>query len=77
MNDFNDHIELNTAVMFGKPFIKGTRITVENIIGELAAGYTMEYIIAAQPRIKKENIIAALHYATAILKSERIYLAAS
>jgi len=77
MNDFNQHIEINPAVMLGKPVIKGTRITVENIIGELGAGYTMEEVLKAHPRLTKETVMAALQYATAILKNERIFLAAS
>lgn len=63
--------------MLGKPVIKGTRITVESIVTEFAAGYSLEDIIKAHPHLTKEDIMAALGYAAAVLKNERIYLTAS
>ncbi len=77
MNEIADYIEIYPAVMLGKPVIKGTRITVEGIVGELAAGYSFDDVLQAHPRLTKEAVLAALQYATAILKNERIYLAAS
>ena len=40
-----ERIELNPDIMFGKPVIKGTRITVEQILRKLAGGMTVEEII--------------------------------
>ncbi|GJM36558.1 MAG: hypothetical protein DHS20C18_55590 [Saprospiraceae bacterium] len=40
MENYMDYIEINPKIMFGKPTIKGTRITVELILEELAAGKT-------------------------------------
>lgn len=77
MNEYKDHIEIKPSVMLGKPVIKGTRITVENIVTEFASGYTLEEVLQAHPHLTKENVMAALAYAAAILKNERIYLAAS
>ncbi len=68
-----NRIELNPAVMLGKPVIKGTRITVQNIIDELAAGYSIEDIITAHPRIQKEDILAAFQYVSEVMKNEKIY----
>ena len=77
MSDLSERIVINSSIMLGKPVIKGTRITIENIVGELASGYSMEDVLKAHPRLTREDIMAALQYATAILKNERIYLAAS
>lgn len=63
--------------MLGKPIIKGTRITVESIVEELAAGYSYDDVLNAHPHLTKETVLAALSYAAAVLKNERIYLAAS
>ncbi|MBL7776443.1 MAG: DUF433 domain-containing protein [Saprospiraceae bacterium] len=68
----NEHIEVNAAVMAGKPVIRGTRITVEQILEDLAAGDTPEDLLQAYPRLKKEHILAALAYAARVLKNETI-----
>jgi len=53
-------IEANPAIMMGKPVIKGTRITVENIIERMAAGETESQILRALPHLKPEHLRAAL-----------------
>ena len=63
MTHLNEHIVINSSVMLGKPVIKGTGITVENIVGELASGYSMEDVLEAHPRLTRETITAALQYA--------------
>jgi len=50
-------------IMLGKPVIKGTRITVEHILRELAAGTTIEELLEAHPHITHEGIKAALEFA--------------
>lgn len=77
MNNYKDYIEINAAIMVGKPIIKGTRITVESIVVELSAGYSFDDVLKAHPHLTHNDILAALGYAAAILKNERIYLAAS
>jgi uncharacterized protein (DUF433 family) len=77
MSEIIEYIEINSAVMMGKPVIKGTRITVEMIVDELAAGYSFEDILKAHPHLTNEAVLAALQYAAAVLRNERIYLAAS
>jgi uncharacterized protein (DUF433 family) len=69
----NDKIEINPKIMMGKPVIKGTRITVENLLERLAAGELVEDILEALPRLKKEDIYAALQFAAEALKGEKIY----
>lgn len=77
MNNWEAYIELNPSVMLGKPIMKGTRITVENIIEELASGYSVEDVLNAHPRLTKEHIIAALQYVSMIIKNEKVYPIAS
>ena len=60
MNTYNDLIEVNPKVMMGKPVIKGTRLTVELILKSLAAGESIENLLASHPRLTKEAICAAL-----------------
>ena len=54
----HDRIVLDPAVMLGKPVIRGTRITVEQILRELGAGMDVEEIVAAHPRLTAEDIRA-------------------
>ncbi len=68
-----DLIVSDPAVLMGKPVIKGTRITVELILEKLAAGETIEQILAAHPRLTKEGIQAALSFAAETLRSDVIY----
>jgi len=71
--ELTEFIELNPQVMTGKPVIKGTRITVERIMEMVATGDTVEDILEAYPHLTKEQILAALRFATNIFKNEEIY----
>ena len=52
----------NPNVMMGKPVLARTRITVEHILRELAAGTTVDQLLAIHPHITREAIQAALNY---------------
>lgn len=55
-----DRIEINPAVMLGKPVIRGTRIPVEVILRKLGEGATEADLLEAYPRLVREDIQAAL-----------------
>ncbi len=74
MKDY-DRIEINPNIMFGKPVIKNTRITVEQILRKLAGGMTIEEIIADHPHLKREDIYAAQEFAADYLADEMIAFA--
>ena len=59
-----DRITIDPKVMGGKPCIRGIRITVGTITGLLASGETTERILALYPSLEREDIYAALAYAT-------------
>lgn len=56
-------ISMNPEIRFGKPCIKGTRITVSDILDRLASGMTYQEIIEDYPLLNIEHIYAALTYA--------------
>jgi uncharacterized protein (DUF433 family) len=58
-----DRIEVNPDIMFGKPVIKGTRITVEHILRKMAEGMTIEEILAHHPHLTKDEVCAAVTFA--------------
>lgn len=66
-------IEVNPKVMMGKPVIRGTRITVENILERLGAGETVVDILEAYPDLDREAIQGALLYAAEVLGGEAVY----
>jgi uncharacterized protein (DUF433 family) len=65
-------IEINPEVMFGKPVVRGTRITVELILPKLAAGMTVDQITADHPGLTREDVYAAAAYAADHLAQEEI-----
>lgn len=71
----HERIEINPEIMFGKPVIKGTRITVELILRKLAGGMTPEEIIQDHPHLKLENIFDAQEFAADYLGQEDIIFA--
>ena len=56
-------ITSDPAVMMGKPVVAGTRMTVEFILEELAAGATVEQLVASHPRLTSAGVSAALVFA--------------
>lgn len=67
-------IEINPEVLLGKPVIRGTRIPVEMLLRKLAEGATADEILAAYPRLTREDIQAALAYAADSIAHEVIVL---
>ena len=64
-----ERITINPRVMVGKPVIKGTRLTLEFILGLLARGDTVEQIIKEYGGLIYEDIQACLLFATKSLKN--------
>lgn len=60
--DYKKHIQIDPNIRFGKPCIKGTRITVYDVLGWLAADMTIEEIIEDYPSLTREHILACLAY---------------
>lgn len=60
----NDRIEINPTVCHGKPVIRGTRVMVSTLLGALAGGDTIEMLLEDYPGISKDDIQAALTFAS-------------
>jgi uncharacterized protein (DUF433 family) len=72
--DMTGRIEINPKIMIGKPFIRGTRISVELILRKLSEGAKERELLEAFPRLTKEDIHAAIRYAAETLAHEDIIL---
>ena len=58
-----DRIAVDPAVRFGKPCVRGTRISVGDILGYLAGGMSEAQILADFPQLTNDDVRACLAYA--------------
>jgi uncharacterized protein (DUF433 family) len=73
-----ERIVVNPKVHFGKPIIKGTRITVQNVLELLNEGLTFKQIIQDYyPDLKQDDIRACLQYAIALVAAEDIHISSA
>jgi len=74
-----DHPRISLApdVLAGKPVIRGTRLSVEFIIGLMADSWTEADILANYPGITHDDIIACLAYARDTLSAEKVHPSAA
>jgi uncharacterized protein (DUF433 family) len=70
VNDLLERIEINPGIMLGKPVIRGTRITVEIILEKIAAGCSVEEVLADYPRLVAEDVRAAAAYARQAISTD-------
>lgn len=67
-----DRIEINPAIMMGKPVIRGTRITVELILRKLAEGARENDLLEDYTQLTVEDIRAAVAYGAASVAHEEV-----
>ncbi len=60
---FLDRISADPGIRFGKPCVRGTRITVGDILGYLAGGMSEDELLSDFPQLTREDIRACLAYA--------------
>jgi uncharacterized protein (DUF433 family) len=61
--NYSEYIEVNPNIRFGKPCIKGTRITVYDVLRWLASGMSQEQITEDFPEVSNTQILACLAFA--------------
>ncbi len=62
MNAF-DRITHQPGVMGGRPCVRGLRVTVGMIVGQIGAGRTVDDVLADYPYLDREDVLQALRYA--------------
>jgi uncharacterized protein (DUF433 family) len=73
MDSHARRIEINPAVLAGQPVVRGTRLSVEFVVGLLAQGWTEAQVISNFPGLTHDDILACLAYARERLAAERVY----
>ena len=58
-----DRIAVDPAIRFGKPCVRGTRISVGDVLGYLAGGMSEAQILADFPQLTRDDVRACLAYA--------------
>jgi uncharacterized protein (DUF433 family) len=66
-----DRITVDPEVRFGKPCIRGHRITVQEILQWLSSGATQEQIISDYPQLEPEDFLAVFAYAAELVSTPR------
>ncbi|MBV6417434.1 MAG: hypothetical protein CMLOHMNK_02134 [Steroidobacteraceae bacterium] len=70
-----DRITQQPGLMGGKPCIRGMRITVGMIVGQIGAGRAIDEILADYPLLEREDVLQALRYAAWLAEERQIDIA--
>jgi uncharacterized protein (DUF433 family) len=76
MDDF-PRITQTPDIMGGKPCIRGTRVTVGMIVGQIGAGRGVDELLADYPYLHREDVLEALRFAAWRVQDREIDLAAA
>jgi uncharacterized protein (DUF433 family) len=69
-----DRITLDPALMGGKPCVRGMRVTVGMIVGQIGAGRTIEEVLPDYPYLEREDVLQALRYAAWLAEDREVSL---
>lgn len=70
-----DRITVEPDQMGGLPCIRGLRVTVSMVLGQLAAGLSLEDVLSEYPYLERADVLAALEYAAAVTQEREVELA--
>jgi uncharacterized protein (DUF433 family) len=68
-----ERIVVDPQILVGKPVVRGTRLSVEFLLGLVANGWSEAEILRNSPGLVREDLLACLEYASALLGEERVY----
>lgn len=69
-----DRITRDPSVMGGKPCVRGMRVTVGMIVGQIGSGHTIDELLADYPYLEREDILQALRYAAWLAEEREVTL---
>jgi uncharacterized protein (DUF433 family) len=71
--DWRKHIHSDPQILAGKPVVKGTRLSVEFILGLFAEGWTEKQVIENYPTLTEESLRAVFAFSTECMSEEALY----
>ena len=72
--DWMYHIETDPDICGGRPRIKGTRLTVEFLLGLKASGWTEAQILENYPHIADEDLRAVFAFVQLLIEQEKFFV---
>lgn len=72
-NTLLDRITIDPQVRFGRPCIRGHRITVQEILEWLSSGASQEQILADYPQLKPDDFLAVYAYAAELASGSKVH----
>lgn len=70
-----DRITQNPELMGGKATVRGMRVTVGMIVGQIGAGRTIDQVLSDYPYLERDDILQALRYAAWLADEREVLLA--
>ncbi len=71
--NWQDYIHSDSQVLLGKPTVKGTRISVEFLLGLFAVGWTQEQILENYPTLTSQTLRAVFAFTADCMREESLY----
>lgn len=71
--DWKKFIHSDPDILLGKPVVKGTRLSVEFILGLFSNGWTEQQVLENYPTLTKESLLAVFAFATDCMREESLY----
>ena len=70
---WSQQIASDPKVLAGKPVIRGTRLSVDFLLGLFAEGWTQDKVLESYPQLTPESLQAVFAFAAEVLSEERLY----
>ena len=71
--DWRQYVHSDPGILLGKPVVKGTRLSVEFILGLFAAGWTEQQVLENYPTLTREALRAVFAFAAECMREECLY----
>jgi uncharacterized protein (DUF433 family) len=71
--DWRDRIHSDPEILSGKPVVKGTRLSVEFLLGLFASGWSEEQVLEGYPNLSRESLRAVFAFAAESTRDERTF----
>ena len=72
--DWRQYIHSDTKILLGKPTVKGTRLSVEFVLGLFANGWTLQQLLDNYPTLTQESVQAVFVFVAECMREESLYM---
>ena len=72
--DWQDYIHSDPEVLLGKPVVRGTRLSVEFLLGLFAEGWTEQQVLQNYPTLTRQSLRAVFAFATECMREEAMFV---